>query len=40
MDYFIKKENYQGKKPNPGPFVMKLQLPKGSKCSHILFFIS
>lgn len=31
MDSFITKENYKGKKPNPGPFVMELQLLKVSK---------
>lgn len=31
MDSFLKKENYKGKKPNPGPFIMELQLLKVGK---------
>lgn len=38
MDHFIKEENYKGKKPNPVPFIMDLQLLKGSKCRHFYFF--
>lgn len=40
MDYFIKTENYKSKKRSPGPFIMRLQLPKGSKCGHLPFFVS
>lgn len=38
MDYFIKNENYKGKKPNPGPFIMGLQLLKGSKYGQFPLF--
>lgn len=38
MDYFIKKENYKGKKPNPGSFILRLQLPKEVDVVTFLFY--
>lgn len=38
MDYFIKKENYKGKKPNPGSFIRRLQLPKEVDVVTFLFY--
>lgn len=38
MDYFIKKENYKGKKLDLSPFTMGLQLLKGSKCGQFPLF--
>ena len=38
MDHFIKKENYKGTRPNPDPYIMDLQFPKGSKYRHFYFF--
>lgn len=38
MDYFIKKENYKGKKPNRGPFIMGLHLLKESKYGQFRLF--